>query len=174
MKLNYTILFLTLILINSNLFGQAENFDIENGEIKPIVQPIDGMKSDSLYIKSIEWINYNFKKADAVIGSSIDNKMIRFTGINPSFSNSHGYTYDLEFTVRIEFKENRYKLTIENLRSGNNGTFANFNLGDYYKSNGEPRKAYLDFVIGIENTLNNLNLSIYNYLTGKTKKNDDW
>jgi len=174
MKLKYIITFLTLILINSNLFGQAEKFDIQNGEIKPLVQSVKGMKSDSIYIKSNEWINYNFKKEDAVIGSSIDNKMIRFTGINPSFAKSFGYTYDLEFTIRIEFKENRYRLTVENLRSGNNGIFANFNLGDYYKSNGQPRKAYKNFVVGIESTLDNLNLSIYNYLTGKTEKNDDW
>jgi len=174
MKLKYIISFLTLILINCNLFGQAEKFDIQNGEIKPLVQPINGMNSDSIYIKSNEWINYNFRRADAVIGSSVDNKMIRFTGINPSFAKSYGYNYDLEFTIRIEFKENRYRLTVENLRSGNNGTFANFNLGEYYKSNGQPRKAYKDFVVGIENTLDNLNLSIYDYLTGKTEKSDDW
>ncbi len=82
--------------------------------------------------------------------------------------------YDLEFTIRIEFKENRYRLTVENLCSGNKGTFANFKLADYYKSNGKPRKAYADFVNGIENTLNNLNISIYNHLTGKTKNKDDW
>jgi hypothetical protein len=168
------VLILSLTILNGNLFGQAEKFKMQNGEIEPLVQSISGMKSDSIYIKSNEWINYNFKKADAVIGSSIDNKMIRFTGINSSFARSFGYTYDLEFQIRIEFKENRYRLTVENLRSGNNGTFANFNLGDYYKSNGKPRKAYQDFVIGIENTLNNLNDSIYNYLTGKTAKNDDW
>jgi len=174
MKLNYIISFLTLILINNNLFGQAEKFEIQNGEIKPLVQSINGMKSDSIYTKSNEWINYNFKKADAVIGSSIDNKMIRFIGINPSFAKSFGYTYDLEFQIRIDFKENRYRLTVENLRSGNKGIFANFKLGDYYKSNGKPRKAYKDFVIGIENTLNDLNVSVFNYLTGKTEKNDDW
>ena len=137
----------------------------------PLVQSVDGIKSDSIYIKTNEWINYNFKRADAVIGSSIDNKMIRFTGINPSFAKSFGYVYDLEFTIRIEFKENRYRLTVENLRSGNNGTFANFNFSDYYKSNGEPRKAYKDFVIGIENTLHKLNQSIYNYVTGKIEMN---
>tara|TARA_R110001583_G_scaffold70034_4_gene198557 strand:+ start:31 stop:555 length:525 start_codon:yes stop_codon:yes gene_type:complete len=174
MKLNYIILILSLTFINGNVFGQAEKFGIKNGDIEPLVQSVNGMKSDSIYSKSNEWINYNFKKADAVIGSSIDNKMIRFTGINPNFAKSFGYIYDLEFTIRIEFKENRYRLTVENLRSGNNGIFANFNFSDYYKSNGEPRKAYKDFVIGIENTLNNLNQSIYNYMTGKTEKKDDW
>ena len=174
MKLSYIILILSLTLINGNLFGQAEKFKIQNGEIEPLVQSVGEMNNDSIYAKSNEWINYNFKKADAVIGSSIDNKMIRFTGINPSFAKTMGYTYDLEFQIRIEFKENRYRLTVENLRSGHNGVFADFNLGDYYKSNGEPRKAYKDFVIGIENTINNINLSIYNYLTGKTEKNDDW
>ena len=174
MKLNYILSFLMLILIDTYLFAQADKFYIQNGEIKSIVQSIPEMKGDSIYVKSNEWINYNFKNADAVIGSSIDNKMMRFTGINPSFAKSFGYTYDLEFTIRIEFKENRYRLTVENLRSGNNGTYANFNLGDYYKSNGEPRKPYVDFVIGIENTLNNLNFSLYNYIIGKTEKNDEW
>ena len=86
MKINYLIAFLFASIISLNSFGQAEKFDIGNGKIEPLVQSVSGMKSDSIYAKSNEWINYNFKKADAVTGSSIDNKMIRFTGINPSFS----------------------------------------------------------------------------------------
>jgi hypothetical protein len=174
MKFNYLIALCVIIFITTKSFGQIEKFNIQNGEIKPLVQSIEKMNSEEIYIKSNEWINYSFKKADAVIGSSVDKKMVRFTGIKPEFAKTFGYIYDLEFTIRIDIKDNRYRLTVENLRSGNNGIFANFNFADYYKSNGKPRKSYQDFVIGIENTLNNLNISIYNYLTGKTEENDDW
>ncbi len=91
MKFNYLITLLLVIFISPNLFGQIEKFDIQNGEIKPLVQSVQEMKSEETYSKSNEWINYNFKNADAVIGSSVNNKMIRFTGIKPSFAKSYGY-----------------------------------------------------------------------------------
>ena len=109
MKINYLIAFLFASIISLNSFGQAEKFDIGNGKIEPLVQSVSGMKSDSIYAKSNEWINYNFKKADAVTGSSIDNKMIRFTGINPSFSK----VSDILMTSNFKSELNLKKIAIE-------------------------------------------------------------
>lgn len=171
---NNLIVLIVIFLFSQKSFGQIEKFNFNNGEIKALIQPIGEMKSEEFYNKLNEWINYNFKKADAVIGSSVENKMLRFTGIKPNFAKSFGYVYDLEFTIKIEFKENKYRMTVEDLRSGYRGIFTNLNLKDYYKSDGEPKKAYKSFVYGIENTLNNLNISIYNYLTEKSKIDDEW
>ncbi len=38
MKFNYLITLLLVIFISPNLFGQIEKFDIQNGEIKPIME----------------------------------------------------------------------------------------------------------------------------------------
>jgi hypothetical protein len=167
---------ISFILIN-NAFTQEkpENVKIVNGNIEPIVQSIQGITADSGYYKLNEWINYNYKNAGAVIGSSIESKFIRFTGIKASYATSMGYVYDLEYTIKVEFKNEKYRLTIEELKSGNKGIFANINLADYYKSNGEPRKAYQNFTTGIESSINEINLSIYNYLTNKmNNESDDW
>lgn len=171
------ILILSLFLINTSLFGQAKKFNINSEDIESLIQSVGEMTKDSIYTKSKEWINQTFINSDAVIGSSIENQMIRFTGVQPNYYRASRYTFDLEFQIRIEFKENRYRLTVESLRNGNNGVFADINRGVCYKSDGEPRssKQCRDLLIGIENTLNNLNLSIYNYLIGETEySEEDW
>lgn len=172
MKLNYFILIFAFSIISSSMLGQANKIVIKDGKIEPVIQSIEGINAIESYQKFSEWINLHYKNADAVKGSSVENKFTRFTGIKLGFAKSFGYVYDLEYTIMVEFKDNRYRLTVEQLRSGNNGVFASFNLGDYYK-NGEPRKSYISFVNGIEQSLNDINKSIYEYLTGQEKK-DDW
>lgn len=163
------------LFISFNVSGQAEKIIIEKGNIEPLVQLVENLNADDGYKKINEWVNFTYKDADAVIGSSIENRFLRFTGIKQNFATSFGYVYDLEYTIRIEFKDNKYRLTVDNLRSGNSGVFADFNLSDYYKKDGEPRKSYKDFTDGIEIALSDLNSSIFNYLTGVTEKvNDDW
>ncbi len=162
-------LFLTLS-INFVVFGQSEKFKVHSGEFEPLIQSVTDMKTEEIYNKSIEWINYTFKNANVVIGSSVKNEMLHFTGIKRSFAKSFGYLYDLEFSIRIEFKENKYRLTVENLRTGVKGIFSAINLNDYYNSDGTPRKAYKTFINEIENTLNELNLSLYNSLNEKSEK----
>ena len=157
MKLNYFLLIFACSAISSSVLGQADKISIKDGSIEPLIQSIEGISADNGYQKMTEWINYNYKNADAVKGSSIENKFMKFTGIKPSFATSFGYLYDLEYTIRVEFKDNRYRLVVEQLRSGNNGVFANFNLGDYYK-NGEPRKSYTSFINGIEQSINDINV----------------
>ena len=174
MRLYIFIPVVIFLISNFEVIGQnqAEKVIIKNGSIEPLVQLTEGISPADGYKKLNEWVNYNYKNADAVIGSSIENKFLRFTGITPNFATSFGYVYDLEYTIRVEFKDGKYRLTVEQLRSGNNGIFATFDLDDYYKSNGEPRKAYQSFTDGIEESLNRINLSIFKYLTSQTEKAD--
>jgi hypothetical protein len=173
MKLKCIILLSACLLINVKVVSQTTKISIKDGSIEPLVLSIDSISAEKGYKKTLEWLNYNYKSADAVKGSSIENKFVRFTGIKPNFATSFGYVYDLEYTIMVEFKDNRYRFVVEQLRSGVSGVFANFRLSDYYKSTGEPRKAYKSFTDGIEQTINDINASLYNYLTGVTKK-ENW
>ena len=155
--------------------GQINEVKVTPNGIEPVVQPTENISSEKGFIKTEEWINYNYKKASAVLGSSIENKLIRFTGIEKNFASSLGYNYDLEYTIRVEFKENKYRFSVDQIKSGYQGAFTEIQISDYFKNNGKIRGAYEEFINGIEKTLNLINTSIYNYLTGKTEKNDsDW
>ena len=173
MRSNCLILICFLAFIGAN--GQISKVKVTPNGIEPIVQPIEYISSEQGFIKTEEWINYNYKKASAVLGSSIENKLIRFTGIEKKFASTLSYTYDLEYTIRIEFKDNKYRFSVDQIKSGYQGTFTEIKLSDYYKNNGKIRGAYEEYIDGIEKTLNLINTSIYNYLTGKTEKKDsDW
>ncbi|MEQ9231847.1 MAG: hypothetical protein RIF46_14280 [Cyclobacteriaceae bacterium] len=177
MKTLKSIFFMTSFLLANFFFGQEglTNIEVKAGTIEPVIQQVKGQTASQQFMKVKEWINYNNKNADEVIGSLVENEFIRFTGVSPNFSETAGYNYDLEYTIKIDFKEDRYRLTVEQLRSGVNGIFADFNLGDYYKANGEPRPLYSNFTTGIDKTLNDLNTSLFNFIIGKSEElNDDW
>ena len=81
----------------------------------------------------------------------------------------------MEYTIEISFKDGKYKF--EYIVGQFYADTQRF-LGSYktfYKSSGEIKSVYSDAVPSLEETMNNLSLSFYNYLTGiKSNKDEKW
>jgi hypothetical protein len=166
------VLFLAILSFQAK--SQFNDLMIKSGAIDPVIQSIDSLTAPRLFNKINAWISRTFKNANAVKQGEVENEFIRFTGISANVGKSMGTWFDLEYTIAIDIKGGKYRFTVEQLRSGVGGTFGLLNLKDYYTSNGDPRKAYKDFVVGIENTLKATNQSLYKFITADEKKANDW
>ena len=137
------------------------------------VNAIEGGTEKLNYDKYLKWINKNYNNANYVIGSKIENELLRFTGITSSIGKSMGYTYDLKYTIRIDFKDSRFRFTTENISLGYNGIYNPIRYSDYYKKNGNIRKSYSELLKSIESEIQSILISSFNYLSNKKQK-DEW
>lgn len=169
-------LFICFAFLPFLAIAQVQSIEITKPSIDPVTQSVDGFSASELYVKSIEWINHNFNDASEVLGSKVENDFIRITGIAPNYYSTLGYSYDLKYTAKIEFKEGRYRITIESLYNLAHGLSAKVKLSDYFKSNGQPRKVYSNMISAYNKALTGFNISLYGYLSGKAeeKQGDNW
>ncbi len=157
-----------------NLQGQPKKVAIRNGSIEPLIQEVDGKSAVELYRLTDEWINYNFYKATEVLSGSIENKMIRITGVTSSFSAFLWNKYDLEYSIRIDFKEHKYRVVVEHLSTNTKGRYSKINFKEYLTKEGEVKESNEKFVNKITNSLNVLNESLFQYITKQDSTFDDW
>ncbi len=78
----------------------------------------------------------------------------------------------MEYSVEISFKDGKYKFDyhIGTFYEGNEKLEYNYN--GFYKKSGEIKKAFSNAPAGVEDAMNRLSLSFFNYITDKTK--DNW
>lgn len=85
-------------------------------------------------------------------------------------------TYNMEYSVEISFKDGKYKFEYiigQFFIDGGQKVFYDYKT--FFKKTGEIRTAYTDAVPSLEETMNNLSLNFYDYITGKNKiKDDKW
>lgn len=161
-----------LLLLSTYLVYSQDLPKISTEGFSEAVNEIKNSTPEKNYKAFKRWVNKNYNNADFVIGSTIENELIRFTGVTASIGKSMGYTYDLKYTIKIDFKDNRYRFTIESVSLGFNGNYSAFRYSDYYKKNGTPRKSYKDLLTSIESEIQQLLKSSFEYLNGNNK--DDW
>jgi hypothetical protein len=147
--------------------------------VEPIVVNTDSLKANDMYKKALNWVQENYKNPDKVLKAKIENEKIRIDGYasNAWWYKSLGMkmSYNMEYTIEISFKDGKYKF--EYIVGQFYADTQRF-LGSYktfYKSSGEIKSVYSDAVPSLEETMNNLSLSFYNYLTGiKSNKDEKW
>lgn len=148
-----------------------------------VVNEVDGMSANDMYQKSINWIKEMFKNPDKVIKAQIEGEMVRFNGtcvdcILVQVMGSKSY-FTASYTVSLYFKDGRYKFEIKDyIYNTGSPYFVKTSLEDvspFYKKNGDVRKTHKDVPVSGEQIINDLNTSLYNYLTNTGgSKNDDW
>lgn len=173
------ILLILFIISGFNAYNQTLFEFNSNGDIDPNPNVIELEYSDiDIYQKVIDWINLNFKNPDFVLKGKSEDNFLRFSGIEKNLSNykSMGVymNYDLFYTIRIDFKESKYRITIENayLKEGNY-VLNNEKIMDFAKGK-KMKRAMTEYSKKSIIYLNQINKSIYNYVTGKTENQDDW
>ena len=189
------VLMLLLILISSTAYSQKDEFKvIDKCKIEPIVNVCSEKMANDIYSKAIDWINLTYLNPDDVIKGKVENDFIRFTGMKKEFHikkighkgspiGEHIlFVFDLSYVMRIDFKDGKYRLSLESYKiidkeSGNVLTLESFvkngNVEDDYYGYGVLN--YYSFKEKLPLVINELNSSLYNYIIGKTEKQkDDW
>ncbi|WP_291122588.1 DUF4468 domain-containing protein, partial [Flavobacterium sp. UBA6046] len=146
--------------------------------VEPIIVNTDSLKATDLYEKALNWVQETYKNPEKVLKAKIENEKIRIDAFaeNAWWYKSLGMkqNYNMAYSVEISFKDGKYKFEyIIGQFFIEGGQKVLYDYKTFYKKTGEVRSAYTDAVPSLEETMNNLSLNFYNYLTGKTTKKDD-
>ena len=161
------------------VFGQNDQFKLTKEGVAPIVVEVEGKTAADLYQSAINWVQTTYKNPDKVLKAKIENESIRIDGFasNAWWYKSMGIKnyYDMEYSITISFKEGKYRVEITIGDFFTNGQKLTYRYPTFFKGDGSVRSSYEDAVPSLEETINNLNNSLYNYISGKTKSEDsDW
>jgi hypothetical protein len=171
-------IFLSVLLLTAKLaFTQdLPKFELTKDGVQPIVVNIDSFSILTLYQKTLNWIQENYKNPKEVLKANIENETIRIEGYkkNAWFYKSLGMKqeYDMEYSFQIEFKEGRIRLTFIPGQFWGDGQKILYNYPTFFKNSGEIKVAYKDAKPSLEQSMNDLVFSLFTYIKGNKKS--DW
>jgi hypothetical protein len=178
MNFKYFLLSIAIFFSASSFSQEIPKLKLSPIGVEPIIVLADSIKASDLYNKSLKWVLETYKNPDKVLKAKIENEKIRIDGYT---QNAWWYTsmgvrqsYNMEYSIEISFKDGKYRFEfIIGQFYIDNGQKAMFNYGSFYKKTGEIKSSYSDAVPSLEETMNSLSVSFYNYVTGKSSKKDD-
>jgi len=199
---------LLLLLFVSSLFTvNAQEFEvrkliIEEGSnaskgtfeyMKPMmVLEVEGTPTE-LYNKAINWVNETYKNPEEVIKGKVEGDYLRLDGFKSNLTQQSAlgmtYYYDVRYTVKLNFKDGRFKYEITNMEWYQPSS--QYSAGGWFKllinkevgyktanRKGKAKKSDVANFNAIKSYFENLGLGIKDYMqkndTSKTKSNDDW
>ncbi|MBK5212032.1 MAG: DUF4468 domain-containing protein [Flavobacteriaceae bacterium] len=144
--------------------------------VEPIVVEVDGLTASEIYKKALNWVQETYKNPDEVLKANITDEKIRVNGYDDDAYSwkAGGMTHNMgmQYTLEISFKDGKYKYECIvgeiNINGGQRLNFSQF----LFKNNGDVKKTYSYAVPSLEQTMNDLSKSFYNYVSGKTSKED--
>jgi len=164
-----------LTVINSTYGQGLPKFDLTKDGVSPIIIQLDSMNAKTIYQKTMKWVQESYKDPQQVLKVNIENEKIRIEAYksNAWYYMSLGtkYNYDMDYTFEIEFKDQKIRLTYTPGQFWVQGQ-RGLTYESFYKSSGELRPAYKDGEISLEESMNGLKDSLYDYLTKKNKTSD--
>lgn len=148
--------------------------------VEAIIVNVDSLKADYLFKKAVNWVQETYKNPDKVLKTKIENEKIRVDGFanNAWWYKTLGMkmSYNMDYSVEVSFKDGKYRFefVVGQFYTDSGQKFL-ANYSSFFKSSGEVKGVYSEAVPSLEETMNNLSLSFYNYVTGvKTKKDSSW
>lgn len=148
---------------------------------------IDSLSKNELYFRTLNWIKESYKNPDEVIKMSIENEKIRINGFKDNFicikALGLNTCYYGVYTIEISFKDGRYKFDPSYLEYrippsqysvGTNVTFHLDDMSSLYNEKGNIRNMYKQIPAILEDTFNELNYSLLNYIVKYKTSNDNW
>ena len=111
-------IFLSVLLLSTTIaFSQdLQKFELTKDGVQPIVVNIDSFSISTLYQKTLNWVQENYKNPKEVLKANIENETIRADGYkkNAWFYKSLGMKqeYDMEYSFQVDFKEGKVRLTL--------------------------------------------------------------
>ena len=174
------ILLLALLSSSIVLAQDIPQLKLTPNGVEPIVVEVDSLTASDIYKKALNWVQETYKNPDKVLKANITDEKIRVDGFanNAWWWKSLGIkqTMDMAYTVEVSFKDGKYRFEyIPGQFYISSGGKALYTYSAFYKKNGDVRKVYSDAIPSMEETMNDLSQSFYNYVSGKTTEADkDW
>ena len=165
-----------MIATSISLQAQIPALKLTSDGMAPVVVNIEGKTASEIYQKAMNWIQVNYKHPDQVVQATVQNENVRIRGFasNVWTTKTLGIpgTGSLDYMLELEIKDGKYKFNISRITlCGVSPTPLLYTYKSSWKNNGDVKKSHLPAIAEIEEGLNNINLSLYNYITGKDDKN---
>lgn len=165
------IVFIPLVF-TTLIYGQTKFVFNENGlEPEYTVSNIDSFSKTVLYNKTLSWIKKSFKNPEKVIDTKIENEVIQFTSIKENTINVDKRYFHMKYTIKISFENGQYRFEPLSIKTKANSKYdmgwkeVNLKNGSKYFKRGKAIKQTKSYVKVIPEVLNELNSSLYGYLT---------
>lgn len=133
------------LFINTLWSQDFNNIKIEDRAITPIVVQVQETDAEKLYNLAVEWVYSTFKDPEIALKSAIEGKFIIVEAVEKNAleiqigKDSGGILYNMRYTLKIEFRDGRYKYSIvDEVVFYHNGTKV-FNLGYLTKNQKKPK-----------------------------------
>ncbi|MBE7649256.1 DUF4468 domain-containing protein [Tenacibaculum finnmarkense] len=166
--------FLTSLFVTSQDLPQLK---LTKSGVESIIVEAPGIKASELYSKSLNWVEETYRDPKEVLKAKIVGKKIR---INGTVKNAWSWKvmgskvfYTINYSVDISFKDGKYKIDYVINDFYNEGVKWNI-YRRFYKRNGMPKRSYNynKAFKDVDETMNNLSKSFYNYVTGETENTE--
>jgi hypothetical protein len=172
--MKYLFLLLLTLTFNSAKSQILPKFELTIDGVEAIIVNIDSTDSKTIYSKSKNWIQEFYKNPDEVLKTNIENEKLRVNGFKKDawHYKSLGYvnSYDLEYTFEIDIKDNKIRLTFTPGQSWAGNQKVEFTYKTFYNKKDELKNVYKEAKSSFEESMNEIVLSLYNYI--KNKKSD--
>lgn len=148
-------------------FGFDENYKLMPN---PIIYDAPGVSKENLYNRAISWISKTYINPEEAIVLNIKGELVKIYGVEPL--NKWG-TSVLPYTIQLDFKDGRYKLTYANSTLKDpqtllkDKTYTESLRSQTRDEQAVYNKKGFEFLDSIFQTINR-------ELTGKNKSKDDW
>ncbi len=186
-KMAFIAMFLAVSL--STAIAQ-EQFVFNKDGMSPeyMVVNVDSLNASELYDRTIKWIKQTYVNPDESINTTIENEMVRFTGVeSPCLKTTimgMPFYYSARYSASISFKDNKYKFELKSLevKSLASGAYQQGYIdllavsSDYFKKNGKPRKNFAHHPAELAAMIQKVKDSHENYIltNGKSIQKKDW
>ncbi|MEL4307401.1 hypothetical protein [Joostella sp. CR20] len=167
-----------LILFLISYIGNSQEFKYdENGFINKEVVRTVNLSAEETQEKVSEWIEYYYKNPDFVKKGSVDSKFLRFSGMREYGNKKIGMgvvvPFNLYYTLRVDFKNEKYRLVVEQADYVPEGTAVISK--QKVKGGKKLKQAYEEYYTDVINDINSIEISLYNYVSGKENlTSDNW
>jgi hypothetical protein len=164
--------FVLILSVNGSIFSQkAPVFNLTKDGVKPVVIALDATYSSNLiYTRVKEWVTLTYKYPKSVIRIDTENTLVKVGSIKEHAwkikSSGIEYWNDLEYTMTIEIKEAKCRVTLAT---------NDVRYKVWYNADGSLKKNFKESESTFEASINELLTSLYNQVKGtKQKIKDDW
>ena len=174
---------LTLIALIATSISYCQDIpelSIKITGVEEIIVLVEGKTSSEIYTKSINWIKETYRNPEEVIKMTIENEKIRIEGYqnNAWYYKSLGIkqNYDMVYELQISIKDDRYKLEFIPMKFYTSVGLPAYDYTTFFKANGDTRKTYAPAVESLNQSMNDISTSLYNYVLngGSDSKEGDW
>lgn len=172
-------LFLLVILTTQLIYCQKiPQLKLTVNGVEPIVVKTQDLNKTAIYNKTLAWVNTNYLDPKNAIKENSVNTKIKVEGFKRRawYYKSMGiknYNHML-YTIEVVCNDGDFEF---NYLIGDffidEGQSAQYDYKMFFKKDGSVRKQYIEAIPSIEKTMNELLISLYNYITDKSIKLSD-